>query len=384
MNILNKIPKPVTRFAGKMLIKLRQASPELFIIVGLACGGAAIALVGTQTYKHKDDIEQDRYDIRAVSRKTVTLSEKDVDALSERMQKKVMTDDETGEKFIIAKTQKDEMTEEQRKALWDARFAFAKDMVKIYWAPAALSVGSVFLIWGGRTKLRKSLSEMTMMYTMAVSKYKQLYEKIREEYGEEKAQELVYGAHNATYVDAETGEVGTTVYADPEGNCSQYAQIFDQGEFDNGTGEWIWKNGIWSESKIVDYLAVKEAQDEAYRQIMTKGWCIWGEIKQEKLGMKPMPGDFRVGWWYKPGLDNHVDFRVFDERWQLPFNRGFADVDNEQKVCMIDPNIDGCIDFIFDDIEKYDFRCGRRSPKNSRVPNDRQMFGEKFARKLHW
>lgn len=380
MNLINKIPKPVTRFFGRMLLKTKHVSPELCILAGLGCSGAALVMVGVKTWKNKDILEEDAKRVASITKRLDKVDETKEAELTEKQKKQIITNDD-GVKFIYTKVARSEMSDEQKKALLARRIDFAKDICKTYWMPFVLGTGSVLLIWGGRTKLRHDLTAMTALYTTAVESYRKLYNKIKEEYGEEKAQELAYGVKMEERIDAETGEIEKHPVVKKGGNTSIYAFMFDAGEFDEDSGEWIWKNHEWSEDKTANFLMVRAAEDNATREVISRGWYALGELKKE-LGAKPGPGDWRVGWWYKPGQDNKVELRVFDDRYQLPFNKGFADPDNRQKVCLIDPNVDGCIDFIFNDIEKYDFRCGRRAKKRRHMPTNEEMFGADYARKL--
>ncbi len=375
MNFLTKLPKPITRFAGKMLMKLKNNSPELCIIGGLILGAGAMTMVGVQTWKHKDILAEDARKLEAA--KSVNKTVESIEAESE-------SENEGGDSEELKVTEivtVRDYTDDEKKALMAARINLGKDILKAYWLPMLLEIGSIGLVWGGRTKLRKSLAEMTALYMMAVDKYKKLYERIRKEYGDEKAQELAYGVRMADSVDSETGEMSKVPLVDEDGNTSMYAFMFDEGEFDEESGTWIWKNENWKRNKLANYLLVKNAEEEATRKLIMNGWYLLGDLKRY-LGVKPGPCDWRVGWWYKPDQENRVELGVFDDRYQLPFNRGFANPDDAQAVCMINPNVNGCIDFVFEDIEQYDFRCGRRSKKKKRMPTNAEMFGEDYARKL--
>ena len=355
MNLPIKLPGKLTRLAGKLLLKAKKSSPEACVISGIICGGAALVIVGVKTWKSKDILEADAKAIKDIKYEEGTQ--------------------------LVKKT---ELTDEDKKLLVAKRIDFAKDICKVYWLPGVLSVSSVVLLWGGRTLLRKDLGAVTAAYSTLMESYKKYREKVIAEYGKEKDQEFMYGAKTTQFVDGETGEVVTGPFIDKKHNISQYAFYFDPGEYDSETGEWIWKNFAWDDSKsgkMINKLRIRNAQNWATDKLNSRGWVLLAEVA-DMLGAKPNPAWYRVGWYYKEGQQNFVELGVLEGEHQLPFNRGFTDEDNPQNVCIVEPNVDGCIDFVFTDIEQYDKRCGKRAHKKKRMPSNAEMFGAEFARKL--
>ena len=185
MKLPIKLPNKVTQFIGKTMLRAKKASPEVCVVSGIICGGAAIVMVGVKTWKKKDTLKKD-YD----SIKAVTTTEKT---------------DENGEKSI-EKIPYKELVEDDKKLLWSYRKTFAGDIIKTYWIPTVLGIGSVGLIWGGRTMLRRELSAVTSAYALLMESYKQYRQRVIDDVGIEKDQEYMHGIKMADAVDEETGE----------------------------------------------------------------------------------------------------------------------------------------------------------------------------------
>ena len=79
-----KLPEKLTRFVGRLILKGKKVSPEVCVIGGIVCGGAAIVMVGVKTWKNKNVIEGDLDCIRTYTTEFKPLSEEEVDKLSDK------------------------------------------------------------------------------------------------------------------------------------------------------------------------------------------------------------------------------------------------------------------------------------------------------------
>lgn len=357
MNLPIKTPKFLTKVAGKIFKVAKKTSPEVCVIGGIVLGVGAVVVTGIKTWKGKDILVADCDAIRAVTHEEVT--------------------NEDSSTSLVKKTA---LTQEEKKQLWVRRYDFGKDIVKIYWLPVTLGASAICFVWGGRTMLRKELSAMTAIAASLSESYKKLYNNVRNELGDEKAQELAYGVKMIEGVD-DKGEKVKMPIVDRKSNTSPYAVMFDPGEWDETTGEWIWKNYEWKSSKLLNIAKIRNAQNTYNDILHLRGWVLWGEVAKY-LGLKPDANWYRVGWKDDGTGNKFIELGVLEGAYQIPFNRKFTDEHDSQNICIIDPNVDGCIDFVFDDIEKYDHRCGRRGKKNKNLPSEAKMFGNDYATKL--
>lgn len=342
-----KLPGKLTRFVGQMLLKTKKISPELCVIGGIVAGGAAIVMVGVKTFKNKETIVSDAVAIRSIEyefkEETVT----------------VFGDNEAHNEVKTSLVKRGSLTDEQKKQLWARRIDFGKDILKIYWVPGLLAVGSVGMIWGGRTMLRKELSAVTIAYTTLLETFTQYRKKVAEVIGDEKEQEIAAGYTMRDIVDEATGKVEKAPVVDPQANLSQYGFWFDEGHFDKESGEWAWRNFKHDSNKLVNRMKIIELEEKYTRQLRTIGYA-WLEDVAIDFGIDPDEAKkfHDVGWIWKEGDENRVEFGVLDTKWQLPVNKGFCDDSCSQNKCFINPNVDGYIGYVRDDFKKYDFRYG--------------------------
>ena len=222
-----------------------------------------------------------------------------------------------------------------------------------------LAFSSAGLIWGGRTILRKELSATTAAYAALLETYRKYRERVANEIGEEKEQQLAGGYKIVDQVDAETGKVEKAVIVDPQANLSQYSFWFDEGYFDKETGQWAWRNFTHDQNKLQNRLKVIELEGKYTRRLRTIGYC-WLEDLALDFGIDPDEAKkfHDIGWVWKEGDENRVELGVLETKWQLPVNKGFCDDSCSQNKCLINPNVDGYIGYVRDNFKKYDMRYG--------------------------
>lgn len=308
-----KLPEKLTRTIGKVILKTKKASPEICVVTGIVCGGAAIVMVGVKTWKNKDKLTND---ISAIK--------------------------ETNNNVKEAKEQENvEKVKEEKKELIKASGNLAKDIAKTYWIPASLSVASVGLIWGSHAILRRRLSATTAAYAMLLESYKKYRQRVVEELGEEKDQEYAYGVKMVDSVDAETGEVKRRAMVSKGRTLSPYARWFDEGAFDSSTGQWLYRNYAWRDSAMLNEATLRSAMVTANQLLKANGYLFLNDV-YKLLGL-PMSVDGQiVGWDLCGNGDGYVDFGVFPENGhQLPVNRAFLNGDTPN--ALLDFNVDGPI-----------------------------------------
>lgn len=344
MKLPIKLPQGLTRAFGKLWLKTRNASPEIFVVSGIVCGGAAIVLTAVQTWKGKETLEED---IAIIKRNTKNGAEKEKEEHPDWPHP----------------------TEEGRKKYLAKRSSIlAKDIVKIYWLPITLGVSSAGLIWGGRTILRKELSALTAAYAALSESYNRYRQRVIDEYGAEKDEEFQYGYKLVDSVDSETGEVEKKPLIDKDANLSQYGFWFDEGQWDKDNNEWVWKNYQFDRSKLTNRMKIIGVENNFTHDLNTIGYVRLESVAL-CLGIDPKTAYqwHNIGWIWQEGRRNVIDLGVLEGPNQLEVNKGFMDDHCSQNVCLINPNVDGYIGFINDDIKKYDFRYGKGELKKKGI-----------------
>lgn len=339
-----KLPQGLTRFAGKLWLKTKNASPEIFVVCGIVAGGAAVATAVVQTWKGKDTLEED---VKIIKANTKAGSEK---AHEEHPEWPMM------------------LEEDRKKYLAKRTGILAKDILKIYWLPITLSLSSAGLIWGGRTMLRKELSAMAAAYAALSESYNRYRTRVIEEFGEEKDQEFQYGYKMVDAIDSETGEVSKRPIIDKEANLSEYGFWFDEGDFNKDLGEYTWKNYKFDRSKLQNRMRVIEAQNNFTHDLATRGYVFLEDVALF-FGVDPKTASkwHNYGWVWQEGRRNIVELGVLEGPYQLEVNKGFTNDRCSQNVCLINPNCDGYIGFVRDDYKKYDFRYGKGELKKKGI-----------------
>ncbi len=311
-----KMPQAVTRAMGKLWLRTKKSSPEICVVSGIVCGGAALVMVGVRTWKKKDDLQ------------------KDISLVKDRM------DTIKGAK----ENNNQELVKSERKELVKQGGALAKDLVKTYWVPALLGVGSAGLIWGGRTMLRRELSAVTSAYALLMESYKQYRQRVIDDVGIEKDQEYMHGIKMVDAVDEKTGEVTRRAIVDKSKSISPYSVWWCEGEFDDETGEWIWRNGMWRDNALMNESTLKCVQNAANDLLRANGFIFLNQVR-EMLGLPPTREGQIVGWTLCGG-DGFIDFGVFPSKQHplekiAPVNRLF--LDNKTCNALLDFNVDGPI-----------------------------------------
>ena len=344
MRLPFKLPQKVTRILGKALLKTKKASPEICVVSGILCGGAAIVMVGVKTWKKKDVLSADIDAIRAITTE--------------------VKEDENGAKTLV-KVDRANLVPEEKKMLRDRRKEFAVDIFKTYWIPTLLGIGSVGLIWGGRTILRRELSAVTSAYALLMESYKQYRQRVIDDVGIEKDQEYMHGIKMVDAVDEETGEITKRAIVDKNKSISQYAKWFNEGEFDPTTGEWLWRNPIWRDNPNTNETNLQCLQNAANDQLRADGYLFLNDV-YKILGIPPTKEGQIVGWTLDRG-DGYVDFGVFPSKVHpiekiLPVNRVF--LAHKSSQALLDFNVDGPILSVLDKAYGRDYADKLIATKN--------------------
>ena len=363
MSILDKLPKKFTRAMGKAWLKTKKASPEICVIGGIVCGAGALVLVGVNTWKHKEKLQKSAKKARNWTETMIEITEEEKKKLKKKDLKRIEVN-EDGKEMLTVKVyvDHDSMTESQKNALMAARIDFAKDIVKAYWLPVTLEIGSVFLIWKGRTILRKNLSAMTAAYAALAEAYRKYRQRVADRYGKDADEEMAFGYSVEEHVD-ENGNVEKVVKIDPEGNLNPNGFFLNDGYFNKVTGEWYWHNEAWArKTKLEKLHMVRQEQDTATWELRTIGY--WRLSKtMERLGLDPKEAAkfYDYGKVYKEDDENVAEFCVLEGDDQLMVNKGFTDSYCSQGDCYINPKGVEYIGYIDADLEKYDRRYGKHA-----------------------
>lgn len=239
-----------------------------------------------------------------------------------------------------------DLSKSEQNAVWDIRKDMAVMLVKNFALPAFLGLASVALNLKGLDILRKRWMETSVALAGLSKTFDEYRKRVIEDQGVEKDQQYMHGKVKETHVEVnpETGEVTgeKTAYVQKYPGISQYARVFDEGEWDEANKKWIWKNYVWKDDNDQNQANLRYIEREMNGRLVRDGFLFLNDVYR-RLGI-PLSIDGQVvGWSYNSERGDHaVSFGVFDDDpRQLPCNRDFTA--GRSNTPLLDFNVDGPI-----------------------------------------
>jgi hypothetical protein len=239
-----------------------------------------------------------------------------------------------------------ELSVSEQNAVKDIRKDMAVMLAKNFALPAVLGLVSIAFNLKGLDILRKRWMETSVALAGLSKSFDEYRKRVIEDQGIEKDQEYMHGKVKETHVqvDPETGEVTgeKTEYVQKRPGISQYARVFDEGEWDEANKKWVWKNYVWKDDNTVNQDNLRYIEKEMNGRLVRDGFLFLNDVYR-RLGM-PLSIDGQVvGWSYNSDRGDHaVSFGVFDDDpRQLPCNKAFTE--GRSNTPLLDFNVDGPI-----------------------------------------
>lgn len=264
--------------ARRTNFKIQKHSPEILMVVGIACGIACTITACKATTKASDIIEKMNDDIS------------DIHELRETQEEAVYSETDATNDIRIIKTQ------------------MLVNFAKVYAPSIILGVASITSILASNRITRNRHAALVSAYVVLDTSFKKYRTNVVERFGSETDYELKNNIKTVTTekVDSETGEVTTEtkkVQAEKEEYYS-YDRLFD-----DGCINWK-KNATYNKDYLV---SVEHMMNERLR---IDGFLFLNDVYKALGFAKTRPGQ-QVGWTYKRnGInnrgDNFVDFGIHD------------------------------------------------------------------------
>lgn len=261
----------ITRTASVAVFKMKQHSPTLFFIAGIAGVGTSVVLASKATLELE---------------KTVTPHINNLEDI-----KASLLDDSTvaTQAYTTDKAVKDRII-----VMGDLTY----DLVKLY-GPALVAggLGVAFLV-NSHNILQKRNAAITAAYVGLEKSYEKYRERVAKEIGEEKEKELHYSVQKELTAEFQDERGGFTLL----GERSTYSRWY------NSQTTTEWKNNRHDNLRFI-WLQQKFANDKLHR----KGYLFLNDV-YEMLGLPVCDYGQVVGWVAKREGDNdgYVDFGIFD------------------------------------------------------------------------
>ena len=281
-----KLPQGITQLAGRTGLKIKQASPE--ILIGL--GVVGVIGVGVSSY---------RAGVSAHAR---------VNELSET---------------IDAGIRDPEHAKELRREFWIGR---GVDLVPVV-GFGVLSV-TCFLSAHGIMKSRNAA--LVAAYKVLEFSYDEYRARVRDVYGEEFDETAartisVAGQTSTSEHDEESKELRITTH-DALSEYSVYARFFDE------------TNSQFQQNPEYNLLFLKSQQSYMNDLLRSRGHVFLNEV-YDALGIERSSAGQVVGWVLNDGGDNYIDFGIY--RFGSPEARAF--VNGSENAILLDFNVDGIV-----------------------------------------
>lgn len=320
---LSGVKNAITRTVGMTGLRIRKASPEILIVIGV--GGIIVAAVGA-------------------CKATLKL-EAAVDETSDMI-----------EKIEDAHKTKSEEVYSEKDYQHDLRIAYVKGGVKIarLYAPSVLlGIGSIGCIVGSHGIMKKRNAALLAAYKALEASYASYRKSVRDAIGEEKEEDIRYGiSSDETSTDENNHDIVVKVADQKDlSRVSQYARFFDE------------SSKYFSNTPEYNLTFLKGRQDAFNDLLWSRGYVFLNEVYEE-LGLNPSQAGQLVGW-LAPNhpnksknigeTDGFIDFGIHS--LNTTPSRRF--VNGYEPAILLDFNVDGVI---YDLIES-DERLNHKSEK---------------------
>jgi hypothetical protein len=300
---LDNIREVATRVGGRTLLQTQKHSPIILTAAGIGGLVATIVVASRATLKLESVIDETQGNLKTVQK------------LADEERQDYTPEDQVKDKTLIY-------------------VQTVSKVIKLYAPSIALGTISIAAILGGHNILSRRNAAISAAYVALERGFQEYRSRVRNELGEEKERELVFGKEiEETYKDEATGDIIKVSYPDPTFlSLSPYARYFD--EF---ATEWRRDPGY-------NAYFVKAQQNYWNERLRIRGHVFLNEV-YDALGIPRSQEATIVGWVFDPdgvkgtGGDNYIDFGLYNEENEKA--REF--VNGWEKSILLDFNVDGII-----------------------------------------
>lgn len=301
---VKEIMNSASRSAHKVGFKLKKASPEILVVVGIAGVVASTVMACKATTKAGD---------------IVVAHNKEMDKMRRASELKPAdyTAEDVKKDTVIVYTQT------------------AVKFIKLYGPSVVLGAASIACIVGSHNILRKRNVALAAAYTAVDKGFKEYRSRVVERFGEELDKELRYNIKAKEFEETTVDSKGkektvkkTVSVADPN-EYSDYARVFDNGSYG------------WSKDAESNLIFLKQQQNWANEVLKSKGHLFLNEV-YDMLNIPRTKAGQVVGWIYDekhPTGDNFVDFGIYN----LNIEKARDFVNGYERSIVLDFNVDGPI-----------------------------------------
>ena len=291
---------------GKLGLKMKKHSPEIFIIVGIVGTVASAVMACKATLKATDILENARTGLDNVNDCLANESLKDDYTTSDAKKDRVLIYAQTGVKLFT-----------------------------LYSPAILLGAMSLASIITSNGILRKRNASLAAAYAAVDKSFKEFRARVIERYGKDVERDIRYNIKAKTFEETTIDENGKEKKTKKIVNIaspdvySDYARYFDESCPD------------WQKVPEYNLIFLKAQQNYANDVLKAKGFLFLNDV-YKMLGIPESKAGQIVGWVYKfegSEGDNYVDFGIYN--FEREIVRDF--VNGYEPVILLDFNVDGNI-----------------------------------------
>ena len=296
------IPESVTQAAGRLALKASKNSPHILFGIGIVGFGATVVASSRATLQVEDiltDAEKSLEDIRQVS-ENQDLVKKHGYTADQQLQDRIT---------VYART--------------------TYRLGKLYLPTIGFGVVTVVCLTKSHKILTERNAALTAAYVGLDKAFSAYRDRVRDRLGEDEERNLYYDAQPVEAVENGTGK---TVVTDqkkigPDGYSTR-ARWFDQ------------SCNNWKPVEEYNYIFLRAQQEFMNNLLRSRGHLFLNEV-YDALGFERSREGAMVGWVYKPGNNNYVDFGFMNG--DTPARRDF--VNGHENSVLLDFNVDSGVVF---------------------------------------
>lgn len=308
--IFSKAGQFITSKTGRTALKLKKASPDIMIVLGVGGIIAGTILACKATRKLDETLDEVKKDIDQVIRENSV---------------------ETESGKLIPK----EGEQSYRKAVAKAKIKGGMKIVKLYAPSIGVCALSIASICESHYILKKRNIQMAAAYVAVEEGFDKYRNRVISEFGEDVDRRMRFGAKDEEIEVAETDEKGKEKKQkikieniDPSDiGVSEFAKFFDEGSIH------------WTKDPETNLFRLNQIQRYCNEKLKARGHLFLNEVYDE-LDIPRTSAGCIIGW-VIDGEKSHgeVSFNIYNK--DRDANRRF--VNGDENVILLDFNVDGYI-----------------------------------------
>jgi Family of unknown function (DUF6353) len=288
------VPKAVSRTVGRQILVARKNSPTILFATGV------VGVVATTVMASKATLKLEG--VMSTNKENLQLAR-----------------DLHDEKYTEQDRQRDIAV------LYGRAF---RDLVKLYGPTAVVGVLSIVCLTKSHRILTNRNTNLMAAYIALEQGFSQYRARVVNEFGEDKDRELRYGMETREIIEeSKTGHKIKNVTGVGSNGASIYARFFDR------------ENQNWEPTGEYNYFFLKAQQNYLNDKLRARGHVFLNDA-YDSLGMDRSSAGAVVGWVWPRGVDNDIDFGIFDKG---SMDRFHDFVTGREGCILLDFNVDGVI-----------------------------------------